>query len=136
MIAFLDASALIYLLDGEPIWAEAVKEHLRDLSGIDPALQIALSRLSALECRVGPLRRGEQARLDRLDAFFARSDLLWLELTPAVVEQATLLRAQCGLRTPDALQAACCLQLGSAAVMLTGDADFRRVPALTLRLIA
>ena len=135
MIAFLDASALIYLLDGEPIWAEAVKEHLRDLSGIDPALQIALSRLSALECRVGPLRRGEQARLDRLDAFFARSDLLWLELTPAVVEQATLLRAQCGLRTPDALQAACCLQLGQDAVMLSGDGDFERIAGLRLRLI-
>ena len=38
---------------------------------------------------------------------FARSDLLWQELSPAVVEQATTLRAQHGLRTPDALQAAC-----------------------------
>jgi len=51
------------------------------------------------------------------------------------VEQATTLRAQHGLRTPDALQAACCLQLGQDAVMLSGDADFERIAGLRLRLI-
>ena len=74
--------------------------------------------------------------MDRFDALFAQPDLLWVELTAAVVEQATRLRAQHGLRTPDALQAACCLQLGPEAVMVTGDADFRRIPALQLRLIS
>jgi hypothetical protein len=34
------------------------------------------------------------------------------------------------------LQAACCLQLGSDAVMVSGDADFRRIPTLQLRLIS
>jgi predicted nucleic acid-binding protein len=39
------------------------------------------------------------------------------------------------LRTPDALQAACCLQLGPAHVMLTGDAAFQRVAGLNVSLI-
>jgi hypothetical protein len=39
------------------------------------------------------------------------------------------------LLTPDALQAACCLQLGSEAVMVSGDADFCRLDGLQLRLI-
>ena len=52
------------------------------------------------------------------------------------VELATQLRANHGLRPPDALQAACCLQLGPDAVMITGDAGFQRVKALQVRLIA
>lgn len=59
-----------------------------------------------------------------------------MELSPSVVELATNLRAIHGLRTPDALQAASCLQLGPEAVMLSGDADFRPVPGLQIRLIS
>ena len=33
------------------------------------------------------------------------------------------------------LQAACCLQLGQDAVMLSGDGDFERIAGLRLRLI-
>ena len=136
MIAFLDASALIYLVDGDSASRGAVQQVLQELAAEDPSLCLAASRLSLLECRVAPLRKGDQASLDRFDALFAQPDLLWVELTAAVVEQATRLRAQHGLRTPDALQAACCLQLGPEAVMVTGDADFRRIPSLQLRMIS
>ncbi len=135
MIAFLDASALIYLLDGDAVWAGAVQRELEQLAGQESTLPIALSRLSILECRVGPLRRGDQASLEPFDTFFAQPDLVWVELNASVVELATRLPASHGLRTPDALQAACCLQLGAEAVMLTGDGDFRRVTDLPLRLI-
>jgi predicted nucleic acid-binding protein len=136
VIAFLDASALIYLLEGETTWAGAVQRELQQLAEREPTLPIALSRLSMLECRVGPQRRGDQESLDRFDAFFAQPELVWVELESRVIELATRLRAHHGLRTPDALQAASCLQLGGAAVMLTGDADFQRVSALQLRLIS
>jgi predicted nucleic acid-binding protein len=67
---------------------------------------------------------------------FAQPDLLIVELSAAVVERATQLRATHGLRTPDGLKAACCLQLGPDAVMITGDAGFQRLQALQVRLIA
>jgi predicted nucleic acid-binding protein len=136
VIAFLDATPLIYLVDGDAAWSGAVQQALQELAAADPFLAIAVSRLSVLECRVGPLRRGDQASLERFDALFAQPDLLWVELTAPVVEQATRLRALHGVRTPDALQAACCLQLGSDAVMVSGDADFRRIPTLQLRLLS
>jgi predicted nucleic acid-binding protein len=82
------------------------------------------------------MRRGDQACLDRFEALFAQPDLLVVELTASVVELATQLRANLGLRTTDALQAACCLQLGPDALMITGDAGFQRVQALQVRLIA
>jgi predicted nucleic acid-binding protein len=136
VIAFLDASAVIYAVEGTPAWAEALKQQLRQLAMADQAsaggLQLAISRLSWLECRVGPLRRRDALALARFDAFFQHADLQWVELSEAVVERATLLRAEHNLRTPDALQAASCLQLGSGAVMVTGDVGFQRVPALRL----
>ena len=136
MIAFLDASALIYLVDGEAPWAEATQATLQQLAVEAPDLALAVSRLSLLECRVAPLRRGDRACLDRFEALFAQPDLLVVELNAAVVELATQLRANHGLRTPDALQAACCLQLGPDAVMITGDAGFQRVQALQVHLVA
>ena len=137
MIAFLDASALIYPVEGQPAWAEALKQQLRRLADEAAAdgLQLAMSRLSWLECRVGPLRRRDLQALARFDAFFQRPDLEWVELNSAVVEQATRLRAEHNLHTPDALQAASCLQLAGAAVMVTGDAGFERVPALRVALV-
>lgn len=61
MIAFLDASALIYLVDGETPWAQATRTTLQQLAAQGPDLALAVSRLSLLECRVAPLRRGDQA---------------------------------------------------------------------------
>ena len=136
MIAFLDASALIYLVDGEVHWAEATQATLQQLAAEAPDLTLAVSRLSVLECRVAPLRRGDQASLDRFEALFAKPDLLVVELSASVVELATQLRAKHRLRTPDALQAACCLELGPEVVMITGDAGFRCVQALQVRVIA
>lgn len=80
------------------------------------------SRLSALECRVGPWRRGDAASLERFDAFCAQPDLHWVGLSAAVVDLATHLRVLHGLRTPD-------------AVILTGDGNFHRVAGLQIRLI-
>jgi len=140
VIAFLDASAVIYAVEGTAEWAEAVKQQLRQLAdSAEPSaggLQLAISRLSWLECRVGPLRRRDADALARLEAFFLHPDLEWVELSAAVVEKATHLRAKHNLRTPDALQAASCLQLGADAVMVSGDAAFQRVPALRLALVS
>ncbi len=136
MIAFLDASALIYLVDGEAAWANAVRATLQQLALEALDLVLAVSRLSLLECRVAPLRRGDQASLHRFEALFAKPDLLVVDLSASVVELATQLRANDGLRSPDALQAAACLQLGPDAVMITGDAGFQRVKGLQVRLIA
>jgi len=139
VIAFLDASAVIYAVEGEAVWAEAVKRQLRLLAAKAHAsgggLRLAVSRLSWLECRVGPLRRRDPTALERFEGFFSRPDLQWVELTAAVVKQATLLRADHLLRTPDALQAACCLQLGPTAVMVTGDAAFQKVPGLVVAVV-
>ncbi len=136
MIAFFDADALIYLLEGKPPFADRVRAELAALGRAHPGLQAAVSRLSWLECRVGPMKANDLAALSLYDAFFARQDLLWVELDRVVVELAAAIRARHGLRTPDALQAACCLQLGPQHVLLTGDAMFQRVAGLNVKVLS
>lgn len=136
MIAFFDASALIYLTEGREPFAARIRESLHSLCDRFPGVGTAVSRLSWLECRVGPMKSNDLHILRHYDAFFARSDLIWIELNREVVELATAIRVRHGLRTPDALQAASCLQLGSEHVLLTGDTSFSRVDGLNVTILA
>ena len=132
MHAFLDTSALIYLMEGAESVASKLRGRLALLAQQHPDTAIALSRLTWLECRVGPLKSQDGATLRRYDDFFARPGLRWIELSQTVVELATVIRVRHGLRTPDALQAACCLQLGGQHRVFTGDAAFLRVAGLNV----
>lgn len=135
MIAFFDASALIYLIEGADSFAARLRKELAALAKKHLDLGAAASRLSWLECRVGPLRANDSPTLALYDGFFLRPDLVWVELTREVVELAAAIRVQSGLKTPDALQAACCLQLGGDHLFLTGDRAFRRVSGLNVKVL-
>ncbi|MBK9608593.1 MAG: PIN domain-containing protein [Betaproteobacteria bacterium] len=82
------------------------------------------------------MKANDSAVLAAFDAFFARTDLVWVELTRDVVELAAAIRVRHGLRTPDSLQAASCLQLGADHLFLTGDAAFKRVVGLNVKALA
>ena len=63
MIAFLDANALIYLLEGEQPFVGRVRAAPGDLTQTHPEIGTCVSRLTWLECRVGPMRSGNRALL-------------------------------------------------------------------------
>ncbi len=135
MIAFFDASALIYLIEGAEPFGTSVRDALAQAAHKHPDLGAAVSRLSWLECRVRPMRENNHNTLAQFDAFFSRPDLVWVELSQTVIELATVIRVRHGLRTPDALQAASCLQLGDGHIFFTGDTGFQRVAGLNVRLL-
>ena len=135
MIAFFDASALIYLVEGAEPFAGRIRSLLAQMTAKHPRMGAAVSRLSWLECRVRPARNNQLATLAKFDAFFARPDLVWVELSKNVVELATAIRVRHGLRTPDALQAASCLQLGGKHFFLTGDIAFKNVTELNVKML-
>jgi len=130
MILAVDACTIIYLVEGgSPIASAAVerfREHLGDLGA-----RAVCSRLARLECRVGPLRAGDSVLLGRYDAFFRRRRVDVLEVSAAVIEQATELRARYRLKTPDAIHLATAIE-AKADVFLTGDADLKRCGELTI----
>ena len=136
VLVFLDANALIYRIEGAEPFAGRVRKELAQAARKHPDLDVALSRLSWLECRVGPMKRNDSAALAAFDAFFAQPDLVWVELSANVVELAAAIRVRHGLRTPDALQAASCLQLGPDHLFFSGDAAFRRVEGLKVKVLA
>jgi predicted nucleic acid-binding protein len=133
VIAFLDSSALIYYFEGAPQHRLAVVHVLQSIKAADPKAQVAVSRLGVMECRVKPLREGDQTLLAKYDDFFAQVQIV--ELSAEVVSLATEIRATTGLKTPDALQAACALGLSSACSFVTGDAGFSRLRGLKVRLV-
>jgi len=135
VIAFFDASALIYLVEGAEPFASRVRSALAQMVTKHPKIGAAVSRLSWLECRVRPARSNDLATLAAFDAFFARPDLVWVELNKNVVELATAIRVRHGLGTPDALQAASCLQLGARHLFLTGDIAFKKVAELNVKML-
>lgn len=135
MIAFLDSSTIIYLTEGKKPFVDKVRRQLQALARTDPALRTAVSRLAWLECRTGPMKAGDMETLARYDSFFAHHDLICIEMYADAVDLATAIRTRHGLKTPDALQAACCLQLGEDHLFITGDAGFRRVAGLHTRIL-
>lgn len=119
---YLDACCFIYLVEGQPAWRSAVESRLR---GLAPGAGIVTSQLSRLECRMKPLRDGDQALLARYDALFAANRVAVRDLTVAVVDGATQLRAKYGFKCPDALHLASAVESGVAAFW-TGDASLAR----------
>lgn len=100
----------------------------------DPAGRLLTSQLSRLECRVKPLRAGDTALLATFDAFFTRARLVVAEVTAAVIDRATDLRARYGVKTPDAIHLASALETG-ADVFITGDAALARCTELPVEIV-
>jgi predicted nucleic acid-binding protein len=90
------------------------------------------SALTLLETLVGPLKVGDTVLADAYRRLLQRSaDLQLVAVSELVLEQAAVLRASTGLKTPDAIHAASALVSGCAQ-LLTNDPAFRRIPGLVV----
>ena len=122
-LIYLDANVVIRLVEGDAATRAPLVARLAPALGVPGSL--VTSRLTRLECRSKPLRAGDLATLGKFDVFFAGVELVVAELSPAVVERATDLRARYNLKTPDALHYATAVEAG-ASVFLTGDRALSR----------
>jgi predicted nucleic acid-binding protein len=125
---YLDASCIIYLVEASaPFHDAAVKCVLKHRAGTDDV--VLTSRISWLECRVKPLRTDDDQLLASYDKFLTAGELETIEITPAIVQRATEIRARYRLATPDAIQMATALER-HADVVITGDRDLGRCPGI------
>lgn len=132
-LLYLDACCIIYLLEASSPFHAKVVRRLAAHSAM-PGAELVSSRLSRIECRTKPLRDGNTALLARYEAFFTARRFRLAELGPAVIEEATQLRAKYGLKTPDALHLATGI-LEKADVFLTGDQQLQRCTELQVEAI-
>ena len=123
----VDSAPLIYLLDGHPVFAplfEGLFEaHEQGL------VEIAVSAVALAEVLTGPLRHKQDTLAKRYEKALAGFDLV--PVTQKVALTAARLRANTGLRLPDAIQAATALETGAAA-LVTHDRDFSKLKGLKI----
>ena len=130
MILFLDSNILIYLIEGDELLVAQVQQTIQRYRAAHSEIVIAVSALTLLDCRVLPMRNKDITLLKRYDDFFSTDGLLIVNLSRNIIDIATQIRSDYGLKTPDALQAACCLSLQSQHIFLTEDHAFNKVGKL------
>ena len=130
--AYIDACVVIYYLEKHPVMLPRVEAALFPASGGPP--QLAFSDLTRLECRVLPLRRRDTSLLARYDAFFGLPDCERVSLDSAAFDLATELRAEYGLKTPDALHLAAAIRAGCDEFW-TNDDRLARAAARRLAIV-
>lgn len=135
MRLFLDANTIIYLVEMVEPWYEKTRQIMQELLRIYGRTEISVSALSHLECRVKPIRENNQDLLEKYQFFFTRPRLHIQSLNAQVIDRAALLRAHHGLKTPDAIQAACALCMDEEVIFVTGDRRFDRVTDLPVEMI-
>lgn len=136
MTIFLDACSIIYWVEiAEPYYSRIMDYFKRLEQECAGTPVYAVSRISILECLVKPLRDNDQTLIKRYGQFFKSRNLQIIELSPAVVDRATQIRAFCGLKTPDAIQAASALSINGPVLFVTNDKRFGLVPGLTISLL-
>jgi uncharacterized protein len=115
---YLDSCIVIYLIQGPDELSNAITKALRPEEG-EPSAVFA-SDLTRLECRVWPLREGDDELLRQFDDFFASEDLTRIPITTETFDLATELRGLHGTKTPDALHLAAAI-LGGCQEFWTND---------------
>jgi predicted nucleic acid-binding protein len=124
---YLDTSAIIYSVErNEPYFSLLAPAWQQAEAG---QFVVVSSELAIAETLVRPIR---EANSDLVAAFLAVFAAPEVDLTPTtrqLWEDTARLRAETGLKTPDALHAATALRAG-CALFVTNDTDFRRVRGL------
>ena len=130
---YLDTNVVVYLVERRPYWGQAAAARLGASDSSADAW--ALSDLTRMECRVGPLRHKDLALLKAFDEFFAASRVRLISMTAAVFDRAAILRADCGIRALGALHLAAALESGCDA-FLTNDLRLSKFPGIRVEMLS
>jgi predicted nucleic acid-binding protein len=129
----LDTSVFIFQLEANPRYMESVHPIFRWVES--PASYAATSAVTMLQLLVHPYRKSD---IDAVNKYYALlstyPNLHWVSLTLPVADTAARLRAEFGLKTPDAIQAASALA-SRATGFISNDPAFRRVEHLEVLIL-
>ncbi|WP_438005926.1 type II toxin-antitoxin system VapC family toxin [Sorangium sp. So ce321] len=126
---YLDSCVLIYRVEGAEPYKGSADRALLSLG----SSKACISPLVRLECLVKPIRLNDRGLRAAYEGLLSAFDLL--PLSAEVFELATELRALHGLKTPDALHAACAVHY-SCDQIWTNDDRLRQLSGrITVRII-
>ena len=126
---YLDTTAIIYSVERnepyctllDPVWQQAEAGRL----------VVVCSELAVSETLVRPIREGNTDLEAVFRSLFTAREMVLVPATRQLWEDAARLRAETGLKTPDALHAATALR-ADCSLFITNDTGFRRVQGLPL----
>ena len=120
-----DTSPIIYLIETHPDYDVLVTEIFRR---IDHGIMTGFtSAITLTEVLTQPLKQGQiHLQKEYRDLLLHSANFYTLPINVEIAEQAAGLRAQYGLRTPDALQVAAA-QTAGCQVFLTNDKALKRI---------
>jgi uncharacterized protein len=122
---YLDAAPIIYLIEQSQPFATAIRSKLAALGVV-----LITSEMARLECRVKPMRDGNQALLQDFDDTIAEI----FPLTRDVVDLATEIRAQYNFKTPDSPHLAAAV-ISNCDIFLTNDQRLNRFTGINIETI-
>jgi uncharacterized protein len=87
-----------------------------------------------MECRVKPLRDGNNDPLKDYDSYFEGAITEIVALSREVMDRATAIRAQYGFKTPDAIHLAAAV-ISGCDVFLTNNHRLDRFPDIVVKVV-
>lgn len=126
---YLDTSAIIYSVERNEPYLTLLAPAWRQAEA--GQFVVVCSELVIAETLVRPIREGRTDLEVAFRSVFATPQVQLVPATRHIWEDTARLRAETGLKTPDALHAATALRTG-CDLFVTNDSDFRRVQGLSV----
>ena len=129
MRVYLDSPPVIYSVEQVPPFADLV-----DLRLAAPGVIQVDSELTRMECRVMPIRQGDDALLFSFESYFTTLVSELIPLTAEVMDRAAEIRARTRFRTPDAIHLAAAT-ISGCDLFLTNDRRLQSFTGISIEVI-
>ena len=120
MRLYLDTAPVIYVVEQVPDFSEKILRYIQK-----PDIELVVSDLTWMECRVKPLTENKESLLADYDKFFSQSAIEIVELSRRVLERAAHIRSQYNIKTPDAIHLGAAI-ISKCDIFLTNDRKLER----------
>lgn len=121
---FFDSAPLIYFVEGTFPYAQSLYPIFSKIE--NGAIRAITSTITFAEILVVPYKLNNIDSLDKYDSFISMSEFFIYDLDMETAKYASKIRAEYGLKTPDAVQWATAV-LREADFFLTNDKGFMKI---------
>jgi predicted nucleic acid-binding protein len=126
----LDTAPLIFYIEDHPTYGALLDPFFEAVKSGN--IQLVTSAVTLIEVLVHPLKHGDEGLAQSYnDILLSSPNITTLPVTPMTAQTAAELRAEHGLKTPDAIHAATALH-EKADAFLTNDRDFSKLHGIDI----
>jgi predicted nucleic acid-binding protein len=127
MLVYLDACILIYVVEAVEPW----KTRVTELLASNGLIRLVVSDLVRMECLVVPYRSGDLRLIDDFERQLAECEIA--PILASTFDFAAHIRADHGLKTPDAIHLAAAVESGCAELWTNDDRFARAAGKIVIR---